>query len=171
MIGALLSLLPIRNEEGIDCDSRSKRACGRAPNAFRNGAHGAREMRVMVFAAQLRTAFELARKAECGLMIHEKQAARRRSRKTRLSGAADSREGENMGTDTPAAAKAIANSEPIAGGLLSEHQRLATSGARTALPFHIGGELFLAVPQLSEDVPGQAPHMNAGNSDIDAIIY
>jgi hypothetical protein len=76
-----------------------------------------------------------------------------------------------MGTDTPAAAKAITNSEPIAGGLLSEHQRLATSGARTALPFRVDGELFLAVPQLSEDVPGQAPHMNAGNSDIDAIIY
>jgi hypothetical protein len=33
-------------------------------------------MRVMVFADQLRTAFELARKPECGLMIHEKQAAR-----------------------------------------------------------------------------------------------
>jgi EPTP domain len=76
-----------------------------------------------------------------------------------------------MGIDTPVAHEAIASAGRIAGGLLSEHQRLPTSGARTALPFHLEGALFLAVPQLSEEVPGQAAHMNAGNSDIDAIIY
>jgi hypothetical protein len=58
-----------------------------------------------------------------------------------------------------------------AGGLLLEHQRLPTSGARTALPFELEGELFLAVPQLSEDVAGQKPHMNGGNSNTDMIIF
>lgn len=57
------------------------------------------------------------------------------------------------------------------GSLLREHQRLATSGARTALPFVLDGETWLAVPQLSEDVAGQPPHMNGGNSDVDLILY
>ena len=64
-----------------------------------------------------------------------------------------------------------ADASRIAGGLLSEYQRLPTSGARTALPFELEGRLLLAIPQLSEDIPGQDAHMNAGNSDIDAIIY
>lgn len=50
-------------------------------------------------------------------------------------------------------------------------QRLPTSGARAVVPFELDGSLYLAIPQLAEDVPGQAPHMNAGNSDIDTILY
>jgi hypothetical protein len=57
------------------------------------------------------------------------------------------------------------------GGVLTPHQRLATSGARTALPFEIDGSLYLAVPQLAVDVPGQPAHMNGGDSDIDTILY
>ena len=57
------------------------------------------------------------------------------------------------------------------GGLLRVHQRLPTSGARTALPFALGGELFLAVPQLAVDLPDTPAHMNGGDSDVDAIVY
>jgi hypothetical protein len=56
-------------------------------------------------------------------------------------------------------------------GVLEVLQRLPTSGARGVVPFELDGSLYLAVPQLAEDVSGQAPHMNAGNSDIDAILY
>lgn len=56
-------------------------------------------------------------------------------------------------------------------GFLTEHQRLATSGARTALPFALEGQLFLAIPQLAEDILDQPAHMNGGDSDIDTIIY
>ena len=75
-----------------------------------------------------------------------------------------------MSVEAPSSA-GTAEQDRIAGGLLSEHQRLPTSGARTALPFELEGALLLAIPQLSEDVAGQAAHMNGGNSDIDAIIY
>lgn len=54
---------------------------------------------------------------------------------------------------------------------LREHQRLATSGARTALPFVLDGQTWLAVPQLSQDVPGTPPHMNGGDSDVDLLLY
>jgi len=55
--------------------------------------------------------------------------------------------------------------------IFAVHQRLATSGARCAHIFTLDSALYLAVPQLAEDVPGQAPNMNAGNSDVDAILY
>jgi EPTP domain len=55
--------------------------------------------------------------------------------------------------------------------VLTLHQNLPTSGARRVAPFALEGELYLAIPQLAEDVPGQKPHMNAGNSDIDMTIY
>ncbi|WEK02322.1 MAG: hypothetical protein P0Y59_11755 [Candidatus Sphingomonas phytovorans] len=55
--------------------------------------------------------------------------------------------------------------------ILAVHQRLATSGARCAHIFTLGDTVNLVVPQLAEDIPGQAPHMNAGNSDVDAILY
>ncbi|HWJ34437.1 MAG TPA: hypothetical protein VNR70_04180 [Steroidobacteraceae bacterium] len=60
---------------------------------------------------------------------------------------------------------------PIGSGILKLLQRLPTSGARAVVPFELDGSLYLTIPQLSEDVPGQAPHMNAGNSDIDTILY
>ena len=65
----------------------------------------------------------------------------------------------------------FANSVGTAGGFLTEHQRLPTSGARTALPLTVEGQLLLAIPQLSEDVAGQPPHMNGGNSDLDMLFY
>lgn len=55
--------------------------------------------------------------------------------------------------------------------LLRLHQRLETSGARAAHVFTLKHNLYLAVPQLSEDIEGQARHMNAGDSDITAPIY
>lgn len=55
--------------------------------------------------------------------------------------------------------------------LLAIHQRLATSGARTALPFRIGDALYLAVPQLARDVADTPAHMNGGDSDVDALLY
>ena len=55
--------------------------------------------------------------------------------------------------------------------LLSEHQRLPTSGARAVATFVSGGVLYLAVPQLSSDLPDTPVHMNGGDSDIGAPIY
>jgi hypothetical protein len=60
---------------GIE-DQKRARDCG--PTARPKQASRARQMRVMVFADQLRISFELARNAECGLMIRENDAARRR---------------------------------------------------------------------------------------------
>jgi len=59
----------------------------------------------------------------------------------------------------------------IATNILTLHQRLPTSGARRVTPFALDGDIYLAIPQLAEDVPEQDPHMNAGNSDVDTIIY
>lgn len=55
--------------------------------------------------------------------------------------------------------------------ILSVHQRLATSGARSAHVFRTDRGLHLVVPQLAEDVPGRAPDMNGGNADVDALLY
>ncbi len=55
---------------------------------------------------------------------------------------------------------------------LIEHQRLATTGARTALPFRLSdGVLRLIVPQLAKDVPGEAAYMNGGDSDVAASLH
>lgn len=56
-------------------------------------------------------------------------------------------------------------------GLLSVHQRLPTSGARTAMPFCLDGVLYLAVPQLAVDSGQSVAGMNGGNSDTDMILY
>ena len=56
-------------------------------------------------------------------------------------------------------------------GLLSVHQRLPTSGARTAQPFRLDGDLYLAVPQLAVDSGQSVANMNGGDSDIDMIVY
>lgn len=58
-----------------------------------------------------------------------------------------------------------------AAGLLSVHQRLPTSGARTALPFHLDGALHLAVPQLAVDRGEPVANMNGGDSDTDLLLY
>ena len=59
----------------------------------------------------------------------------------------------------------------LAGGLLSQHQRLPTSGARAVLAFGEGADLRLAVPQLAIDVAGQLPSMNGGDSDTDMLLF
>jgi hypothetical protein len=53
---------------------------------------------------------------------------------------------------------------------LTEVQRIATSGARAVETFVIGGLELLAIPQLAKDVPGQEPHMNAGDSTTDLLL-
>jgi hypothetical protein len=55
--------------------------------------------------------------------------------------------------------------------LLSEHQRIATSGARAVLPFHSGSELRLAIPQLALDVADAPASMNGGDSDTEMLLY
>lgn len=64
-----------------------------------------------------------------------------------------------------------ADSQSLAGTLLVEHQRLATSGARAVLPFHTDSELRLAIPQLAFDISGTPPHMNGGDSNVDMPLY
>lgn len=55
--------------------------------------------------------------------------------------------------------------------MLSLVQSLPTSGARALAPFERDGAHYLAVAQFSEDVAGEAPYMNGGNSDIDLLIF
>jgi hypothetical protein len=55
--------------------------------------------------------------------------------------------------------------------LLTEHQRLPTSGARAVAPYVVAGIQYLAVPQLARDVPDTPAHMNGGDSDTGAPIY
>jgi len=57
------------------------------------------------------------------------------------------------------------------GELLHLVTSLPTSGARAVLPFEIDGVVHLAVPQLAQDIPGQTPYMNGGDSDIDLLLY
>ena len=54
---------------------------------------------------------------------------------------------------------------------LIEHQRLATSGARSVLAFQRNGRQYLAVPQFALDVLEHKPGMHSGNADIDSPIY
>ena len=55
--------------------------------------------------------------------------------------------------------------------LLHPVQELDTSGARAMAPFGLDGKLYLAVPQLAQDIDGQNAHMNAGDSDVSLIVY
>jgi len=57
------------------------------------------------------------------------------------------------------------------GGPLELVQSLSTSGARAVAPYWIEGNLYLAVPQLAEDIPGGPVGMNFGDSDTDLILY
>lgn len=38
-------------------------------------------------------------------------------------------------------------------------------------PFRIDGRMYLAVPQLAEDIAADPPNMNGGNSDVDTIVF
>jgi len=55
--------------------------------------------------------------------------------------------------------------------ILTEHQRLSTTGARAVLPYVISGARYLIVPQLSKDVENTPAHMNGGDSDTGAPIF
>ncbi|ANZ43173.1 hypothetical protein BBK82_31550 [Lentzea guizhouensis] len=54
---------------------------------------------------------------------------------------------------------------------MAVHQRLKTSGARSAHVFRTGRGLHLVVPQLAEDLPDRPADMNGGNADVDALLY
>lgn len=54
---------------------------------------------------------------------------------------------------------------------LQLYQSFPTSGARAVAFFTIGNDDFITVPQLAEDVPNGSTGMNAGNSDVDLIIW
>ena len=54
---------------------------------------------------------------------------------------------------------------------LAVHQRISTSGARAVEVFEAGGALRLAIPQLARDVAGEPPHMNGGDSNVDAPLF
>lgn len=60
---------------------------------------------------------------------------------------------------------------PSAAMALREIQRLPTSAARAVEPFAIDGVQYLAIAQLSVDIPGTAPGMGAGDSDVETIVY
>ena len=55
-------------------------------------------------------------------------------------------------------------------GVLTELQRIPTSGARAVETFAVGGHELLAVPQLAVDVPGEPPAMNGGDSDTELLL-
>lgn len=55
--------------------------------------------------------------------------------------------------------------------ILSEQQRLSTSGARAVLPYVISGAQYLIIPQLSKDVANTPAHMNGGDSNTGAPIF
>lgn len=54
--------------------------------------------------------------------------------------------------------------------ILTEVQRIPTSGARAAEPVPVAGFDLLAVPQLARDIPGRPPGMNGGDSDTDLLV-
>lgn len=64
-----------------------------------------------------------------------------------------------------------ASPSPAPSHLLHPVQELDTSGARAVAPFELDGTLYLAIPQLSQDIQGQPAHMNGGDSDVSLIVY
>ena len=54
--------------------------------------------------------------------------------------------------------------------VLTELQRIPTSGARAVESFAVGGRELLAIPQLAVDVPGAGAGMNVGDSDTDLLL-
>jgi EPTP domain len=55
--------------------------------------------------------------------------------------------------------------------ILTEAQRIPTSGARAAEPVPVAGFDLLAIPQLARDIPGGPPGMNGGDSDTDLLLF
>ena len=62
-------------------------------------------------------------------------------------------------------------SPAAANHLLHLVQELDTSGARAVMPFRLGGNLYLAIPQLAHDIGGQPADMNGGDSDVSLVVY
>ena len=54
--------------------------------------------------------------------------------------------------------------------ILTEAQRIPTSGARAAEPVPVAGFDLLAIPQLARDSPGAPPGMNGGDSDTELLL-
>jgi hypothetical protein len=54
--------------------------------------------------------------------------------------------------------------------ILTEAQRIPTSGARAAEPVAVAGFDLLAIPQLARDTPDSPPGMNGGDSDTDLML-
>jgi hypothetical protein len=54
--------------------------------------------------------------------------------------------------------------------ILTEVQRIPTSGARAAEPVPVAGFDLLAIPQLARDTPDGPPGINGGDSDTDLLL-
>lgn len=54
---------------------------------------------------------------------------------------------------------------------LKEVQRLGTSGARAVEPFRMGEDVYVAIPQLAEDIPSQPANMDGGDSDVATVVF
>jgi hypothetical protein len=54
---------------------------------------------------------------------------------------------------------------------LDPFMTLETAGARAVTPFYISGALYVALPQLAEDVLAAPPNMNGGNSQTHTHIF
>ncbi|HEX3713803.1 MAG TPA: hypothetical protein VHV09_13510 [Trebonia sp.] len=54
--------------------------------------------------------------------------------------------------------------------ILTETQRIPTSGARAAEHVPVAGFDLLAIPQLARDIPGAPPGMNGGDSDTELLL-
>ena len=54
--------------------------------------------------------------------------------------------------------------------ILSEVQRIPTSGARAVETVYVAGLDLLAVPQLAKDAPGTPPGMNGGDSNTELLL-
>jgi hypothetical protein len=54
--------------------------------------------------------------------------------------------------------------------ILTEAQRIPTSGARAAEPVPVAGFDLLAIPQLARDSPDSPPGMNGGDSDTGLLL-
>jgi hypothetical protein len=60
---------------------------------------------------------------------------------------------------------------PSPNNLLHPVQALDTSGARAVAPFELDGKIYLAIPQLAQEIDGQRAHMNGGDCDVSLIVY
>ncbi len=54
--------------------------------------------------------------------------------------------------------------------MITELQRIPTTGARAVEPFRLRGEQWLAVPQLAADAPGTPDGVNGGTSDTTVLL-